>query len=540
MKATKSIQICITAVCAAIFASSCSKTDLPTEDLSRSTIPYSLAVADTKVSYEGGSYAFATGDKINVVGKVRTDIEGELEYNSSNDKWEGDLSYLTAQGAPAAETVLTATIVHAANSDISSYANAIVGSSTANQLQYAVEHYGLFTADFEFGEENAISLTPKASYLDVTVTFTFDGGTPQMTEGVTYVDLKTSSGTVSGPTQLVQDGSNFKAQFLAAVLGGQDASGFEITACDRKITFNSGTTLACNKKYTVNRTIEFKPELGDPYWSNGTYGRFEHSAGVEVVGIIVYVNDYDDNDNSDLAIISRALTEESYGYGRALVMSLRNAASNVKWRNNATQQTYSTTYITSPAQTLVAANLSGYHNSDLLAGCTAVDYALNYRSGDTHLGSDSGWFLPTIGQWIYSISTRGFGGADPVETWIATDKKNWLTNGQLSNLVGVMRSSSSENALVLSLNNRLEVLKQQFGCDYDAFGMSQGTLYGDNYWTSSENEASKAIRMNFGSMETINGQLYSTIKTAALSKSSSNPGGNYSFSIMKVRPFLAF
>ena len=89
----------------------------------------------------------------------------------------------------------------------------------------------------------------------------------------------------------------------------------------------------------------------------------------------------------------------------------------------------------------------------------------------------------------------------------------------------------------------MEVLKQHLGCDYDAFGMSQGSYYGDNYWTSSEtitNTTIQAIRMNFGSMETIDGNLYSTIKTAGISKTSTNPGGDYSFCVMKVRPFLAF
>lgn len=534
MKTTKSILTCITAVCAAIIAFSCNKADLPKEDLSRSTIPYSLAVnPDTKVSYEGGSYAFATGDKIHVVGKVRTDIEGELEYNSSTAKWEGDLSYVTAQGAPTDETVLTATIVHAANADMSSYANAIVGSSTANQLQYAVEHYGLFTADFEFGEENAISLTPKASYLDVTVTFTFDGGTPQMTEGTTYVDLKTSTGTVSGPTQLVQDGSNFKAQFLAAVVGGQDVSGFEITACDRKITFASGTTLACNKKYTVNRTIAFKPQLGDPFWSDGTYGRLQHPSGVSIVGIITYVND--DSTEGD------ALTEKSVGFGHALVMAMKNSAEEVRW--GPTDQCR-TPAVNMPQQAIHATSLSGYSNTQIQynanANITAVISAKEYQGGTNYNGTTTGWFLPAIGQWMYSISMKGFGGADPVEQWINGNHKNWLQEGGMTDLIYVKSGTTNENLLVTSLNNRLQVLANDFGCDYDGFGMTNPSNghFSDNYWTSTEESAGKAYRMNFGSVETYNDLYWSTFKADARPK-----GSTYIWEkpfIMKVRPFLAF
>lgn len=534
MKTTKSILSWITAVSAAIIIFSCSKVDLPKEDLSRSTISYSLAVDPvTKVSYEGGVYAFAAGDKIRVVGKVRTDIEGELEYNSTTMKWEGDLSYQTNLGAPEAETVLAATLVHAANANISTYANGIVGSATAaNPLQYAVEHYGLFTAEFEFGTQSAISLTPGAAYLDVTATFTFDGGTPQMTEGTTYVDLKTPTGTVSGPTQLVQDGNNFKAQFLAVVRGGQAVDGLKITVCDREITFSSGTTLA-SKKYTVNRTIEFKPQLGDPFWSDGTYGRLQHPSGVSIVGIITFVND--DSTEGD------ALTEKSFGFGHALVMALKNSAEEVRWGPTDQRRTPA---VSMPQDAIQAANLSGYSNTQTQynanANITAVISAKEYQGGTNYNGTTTGWFLPAIGQWMYSISMRGFGGADPVEHWINGNHKNWLNEGGMTDLIYVKSGTTNENLLVTSLNNRLQVLANDFGCDYDGFGMTNPSNghFSDNYWTSTEESAGKAYRMNFGSVETYNGLYWSTFKADARPK-----GSTYIWEapfIMKVRPFLAF
>ena len=536
-----------------------SKLDTPKE-IELVSIPYTLQTAAiTKVSYDNG-YSIKSGDKLHITGTDRSDISGYLEYDDVNNEWSGDLWYNpdteTGGGVlvrinedPNNATPLTVTLVHAGNDDESTYAHSVAGTFTE-----AVEYYSLLEGDILFGED-AVTLHQKGCFINASINFRFIG-VGYMPVGQTSVDVVVGTDTLAtGKATFTSTGETnvYNSTFVIVVPGGTELTAGDsfVSICDRNVPIRETTsvTLVANKSYNISRTYDFKPELGDPYWSDGTYGRIEHQEGTVVVGIIVFVNNYDDNDNSDLANTARALTEKDYGYGHALVMSLNNAASDVKWRNKASQQTNSTTYITSPAQTLVAANVSGYHNSSLLAGCTSVDYALNYRSGDTHLGSDSGWFLPTIGQWIYSISTRGFGGADPVETWIATDKKNWLANGQLSNLVGVMKSTSSENALVLSLNNRMEVLKQHLGCDYDAFGMSQWAyndkgvwtfFYGDNYWTSSENDASKAIRMNFGSMETINGQLYSTIKTATLSKSSSNPGGYYAFCIMKVRPFLAF
>ena len=510
-------------------------------------IPYSVSTDITKVSYNNG-YSQKAGDKLRVKGVSREDISGLLTYDSGAGEWSGNLRYLESEGEPeAGVTELTVTLVHADNADESTYGH---GCLSVSSLPEAAEKLSLLTGSTTFGSTGTVTLTQQATFVQVTVSFDFIG-TGTMVTGETSVDVTVGGETIaSGTAEIANvaapgDPADYEAHFFMALPGGTAITENDyVEICDRKAYLrNSGAssvTLAANTKYTLNRTIDFKPELGDPYWSDGTYGRIAHPSGVEVVGIIVFVNNYAANDESDLAVTARALTESSYGYGHALVMSLRNAASAVKWRNNSSQQQNSTTYITTPAETLVAANVSGYHNSDLLAGCTAVDYALNYRSGDIHTGVDSGWFLPSIGQWIYSISTRGFGGADPVETWTATDNKNWITKGQLSNLVGVMKSTSSENALVLSLNNRLEVLKQNLGCDYDAFGMSQGNYYGDNYWSSSENTASNAIRMNFGSMETIQGQLYSTIKTSGISKGNIAPSSPYDFCIMKVRPFLAF
>ena len=503
-------------------------------------IPYSVSTDITKVTYNNG-YSQKTGDKLRVKGTVREDISGLLEYN--NGQWEGNLRYLQSEGEPAAGTALTVTLVHADNADEATYGHGCLSVST---LAEAAEKLSLLTGSTTFGSTATVTLTQQATFVQVTVSFDFIG-TGTMVTGETSVDvivggLKIASGTaeivnVAAPG----DPAEYQAHFFMALPGGTAITENDyVEICDRKAYLrNSGTssvTLAANTKYTLNRTIEYKPELGDPYWSDGTYGRIAHPAGVSVVGIIVFVNNYASNDNSELAVQARAITEDGYGFGHALVMSLKNAATAVKWGSG----TYTSSYVTTPSATLNVDNISGFHNTSLQSGCTAADYALNYRSGDTHTGTDSGWFLPSIGQWMYSISRRGFGGADPAEDWIVTNGNYWLVNGSIGNLVGVKQGETNENLLVISLNNRLEVLREDFGSDYDSFGMSQGTKYGDNYWTSSEYSSSEALRMNLGSVETIQGHFYSTIKVNKLGKGKTDPGGDYAFSIMKVRPFLAF
>ena len=86
----------------------------------RTTIPYSLKVGTegTRVSYDesGNTYSFKSGDKIRVKGTGdRTDIEGILTQRSGDDYWSGNISYLTSKGAPAADTQLEITLIHADN-----------------------------------------------------------------------------------------------------------------------------------------------------------------------------------------------------------------------------------------------------------------------------------------------------------------------------------------------------------------------------------------------------------------------------------------
>ena len=538
----------------ALLAVSCRK-ETPYQDGERTVVPFTLRTVLTKVSYDGETYAFKSGDKLAISSTVRPDIEGELSYDGTRD-WTGEVSYLTAEGEPAQSTALIATLVHADNTDQSTYANGIAAS-----LQAAVEKYSLFTDDITF-ESTTATLEQQACFLTATVTFNFESGNFDL-DGETSVDVivdpSDPSLTVSGRAVLAQVGqtNSYSATFVIAMPGGTELTEDSvIQICDRDVQMiktGSTKTLAANNKYTVERAIDFVPQLGDPFWSDGTYGRISHDPGVEITGIIVFVNNYEDSDVSDLANAARALTEDAAGYGRALVMSLKNAATGVKWTDGSGNNSLCTTAITTPKGQngiLGTNNVSGYSNTNTqraIAANTAANLAYSYRStaGDTMTGT-SGWFLPSIGQWVYSITERGFGGAAPTEEWLINQApyNKWLTNGNLSNLVLVKyNGSATENLLVKSLNDRLQVLQDEFGCDYDSFGMTAANgNYGDNYWSSTEYDAGNAIRMNFGSVETRtdNGDKYSSIKTNSISKQSTYAWEPKNFFVMKVRPFLAF
>ena len=92
----------------------------------RATVPYSITVSteSTRVSYEGNQYAFKAGDKLHVVGAERTDIDGYLMQDG--DVWSGELTYDESVGEPTGNTKLSITLVHADNTDESTYASALV------------------------------------------------------------------------------------------------------------------------------------------------------------------------------------------------------------------------------------------------------------------------------------------------------------------------------------------------------------------------------------------------------------------------------
>jgi hypothetical protein len=563
----------LTACAAVLFAAACSapaleEIQLPEEPekpvvCEKATIPFSLTVTTegTRVSYEEGTYQFKAGDKIHVQGKTRTDLEGYLTQNG--EVWSGDLSYEGDQ--PAATTPLAITLVHADNTDVSTYAKAIVGSAPegSSLLREAVEHYSLFTADnVTLGSTSAV-LYQQATFLDVTVEFDFDGS-HIIDAGKALVDLKTTQGEVTEETDFYEkpntNGEDFYVHFMAVIPGNQKVKDFSLTVGDRPITFtDTDKDLPRNKKFTVNRTIAFHPQVGDPFWSDGTYGRLRHPDSEEhIVGIVVYVNK--GGDIADAITEKRTEANGKQLFGHGLVMALTNAAVDVKWSEAGGKIQCTGETITKPEQTLSSNTLSGYSNTESIitaltnAGAVSGSAALlaknyTYNGFSVSTTSTTGWFLPSIGQWMYTISEDGFGGADPASDWTNGNGVRWLESpeyplsGDLGDLIYVKECTDSKlNVLVSSLNDRLAQFQQEFQVTYDPFGDPSTTNnVSDNYWTSSEKNASDAIRMNLGSVKQRSGKYYSTIKVKGEEKTKvtvyTEGGVNYK---MKVRPFLAF
>lgn len=550
----------------------------------RTTIPYSLKVGTegTRVSFvenqDGTSrYEYKDEDHLHIVGlDDRDDIVGDLTVHSGDD-WSGTLSYSTNKGKPGSGTNLKVTLIHADNPNLEEYGTALVGGVPTGDertlLQYAVENYSLFTAQYEFGATGTINLEQQATFLDVNVEFDFDGS-HIIDAGKALVDLTVNQKDIQMETDFHvlpdTNGEDFYVHFIAVVPGEKPVSSFKLTVGDREITFSDTSLhLYRNRKYTVNRTIAFHPKVGDPFWSDGTYGRLRHPSSQEkIVGIVVFVHDFKENMTDDDIRIADAITEKASGFGHGLVMALKNVTETVgnqvqkgfKWcSSSATSQQCTAGYITNPNQTMDSPYFSGLENTNNIiskAGYendSAAARAKNYTYDGIAVSTSSttGWFLPSIGQWMYTISEDGFGGADPASEWTNGKGTLWLkdgyqpdSGGNLGDLVFVKRSEDSRpevNVLVKSLNDRLAQFYNEFGVSYDTFGdPSTEANISDNYWTSTEYAADKAIRMNLGTVERRADVYYSTIKAKGESKTISYYTYNSNSYQMKVRPFLAF
>lgn len=506
----------------------------------RTTIPFSVVVATdmTKVSYADNKYAFKEGDSFIVESgsTTRDDIEGTLVFDGSN-KLKGEISFETEKRLEVG-TPLKITLINADNPDKDSYAKGI-----ATTLQDAVEKYSLFTTTLTFtatteSTPQRVSFAQQAAFLEITVTFNV---LTTMPTGETPVELVTANGLkVSGKTEITYDGSDYKATFAAALPGGTEMQGSKLSVCEREIDIlSSSKVIEKNKQYKVARSVDFRPQVGDPYWSDGSYGAIEHAGAVEIIGIVVYVDQEGTNDDE--------LTAKSYGFGHALVMSLHNAnTTGVKWGTKI-QRSSSLTTTTGQA----VASMDGYGKtvswlnslgeSDVTAAYLARHYRETSKGLDIPNGS-TGWFLASTGQWLHSISDPGFLRASSWTTWKDGNNNAWYSgDNQLSSALAKVMEGPT--ALTDLFNTRFEELRSNFapsipsGEFFDIFGMDSGSTngdnLGDNYWTSDELDANNALRMNFGAKGT-----WSSIKINSVGKDKT--WAYTSFFYMKIRPFLAF
>lgn len=183
-----------------------------------------------------------------------------------------------------------------------------------------------------------------------------------------------------------------------------------------------------NYSYTINiygmgqsdSRVSWLPEIGEYYYSDGTFGTSASPSGKTVIGVIF------SNSTSN--------TDKSHGWTHGYAMAIKDAARGVNW---------GTSEVDTPLPNgLWIDEMDGYTNTQTMKSTYALStsnypafyYALNY--GVTAPNSSSGWFLPSCGQWYQIAITLG-GRSSGQTTWTdqATATVNSINN-YLNNVSG--------------------------------------------------------------------------------------------------------
>ena len=147
--------------------------------------------------------------------------------------------------------------------------------------------------------------------------------------------------------------------------------------------------------------------LGDVFYSDGSISKPGSSnlyTGKTPIGVVVFIPAND---------TEKAWAEPTHNGGRALVMALKNSVNSQVLYDNTVSGGYPTysgkhkTATTNVAYSDWGNDKSGYsttHTYLSTSSSPAGYYALSHNPAGP--SSSSGWFLPTVGQWIYALAPR--------------------------------------------------------------------------------------------------------------------------------------
>lgn len=476
------------------------------------TIPFSISVSSfptTKVTGTPESeaadasytYSFTGGDIIQITGATLAS-PSNLSFTVEDGKYKFSGS-LTFTSVPVdGETDLTATLINDPS-------NTVTAGYYPSTIVQAIQTQSAFKKDFKY-QSSTQTLQLEQTKTFVTFNLTFNNN--QSDAAIDAVIYNNGIEVTSGKISVSDNSASFTVAldpliFTNASLKVGDAAAAYI---------GSTSELLANKRYAVARVVNNDPQLGDAYYSDGTWGSTNnHSGGAAIIGVVVYVNQGSSSihpstitSDSEIIDFANGVTEantkidgKSVG-GRGLVMALNNTASKCTWSSVSGT---SSTLVTTP--TIALNSFGGYANTlaNHSESYPAANAAVNYTP--TAPGSSdgcTGWFLPAVGQWMAAL--YGLGGADNPGSWVNGDNNNWLAQGSISNNV-IIKKGSAISAINSSMSSS---------------GVGSTDITTTDYWTSSEYNGEMAIRMNIG---------------GSTSMKVDNKNKNTSY---LVRPFLAF
>ncbi|WP_081618603.1 fimbrillin family protein [Segatella paludivivens] len=291
-----------------------------------------------------------------------------------------------------------------------------------------------------------------------------------------------SSFTVSPSTTITgAAGANITSDTFTMMMIPQIFTNATIT-----LTYNTGTSYkqTISGNWTAGTTYTYnlsKPvNIGDYYYSDGTWGTIaEHSSSTALpIGIIFYN--------------STSLLDSGHGWKHGYAMALQTAAKSIPWEssndgivdNKDVNTNFPTTFdkmkLDMDGYThCLSMKTYGGSNSKILSNSNYPAYysALNFGNGTygsvinaAPKTNNSGWYLPSIGQWYYFMLNIG--------------KASFINNGTSGS--SAQASSTIEN----SINTYINLAK--------TYNNTSETVYSISWnWCSSEYSASIACDAAF-------------------------------------------
>ena len=233
----------------------------------------------------------------------------------------------------------------------------------------------------------------------------------------------------------------------------------------------TGITFENGKYYAISVKMARIPTLGDLYYSDGTFS-WTLEDGKTPIGVIAYVGTDVFTENG-VTLRDGTTTLQSHG----LVLCFRNIA-NVNWRRSLSEggpanadDLPSDAYVNDRGDLLRTTNVSGYANTKFLTEKTdaesnypAAYLTWNYSTLIAPV-TTTGWFIPSIQQWVKMLTSLG-GMSESDITWRIWNDPNLTT---MHNLEAAMEKAGAK------------------GTAYD--GMSDDNR---RYWSSSESTSGDA------------------------------------------------
>lgn len=498
---------------AAILAA-CTNEPLPKTIVEEDPESYTLVVTATKGDYDTTNDLSLDGKTLNATWKLGETVsvysvtgEGYEEMESSNP-----VGTLTAQGSGATTTLKGEFLkgyTPMVNAKLRLKFNDKPDYTTQEgTLEYIAANCDYAVADVTISDVNGGDVTTTAaSFVNQQAIVKFSLKRPDGTTPHAATSLTVKYGTSNYNVTLATPASDI---FVAIPGKSNKTETLYVTSADGNFEYEKSAITFENGKYYaigVNMLIG-QATLGDLYYSDGTFSATLET-GKTPIGVIAYVGTDVFSENG-VTLRDGATTLQSHG----LVLCLKDIA-NVKWRKGQSEGGPANV-IDFPAEAIVndtgdltrTTNVSGYANTKFLAEKTDAEsnYPAAYQTWNystlTAPATTTGWFMPSIQQWVKMLTALGrMGGSDVVwQAWKDTSLSS------IHNLEAAMSKAGDKGSV------------------YD--GMSDSYRY---YWSSSESTAGAAADI----------ALYPTAQ-------GSNYGIMFSFAnkvnywTYYVRPVLAF